>query len=78
MPGLRTPWHQDQPYYNISGQQNCSFWIPVDPVGRESTPCMPPAGWARTIAAASSRCVSSAMTSATLPGAGRRRLISRD
>src|SRR5207248_1076631 len=22
----RTPWHQDQPYYNISGWQNCSFW----------------------------------------------------
>jgi ectoine hydroxylase-related dioxygenase (phytanoyl-CoA dioxygenase family) len=33
----RTPWHQDQPYYNISGNQNCSFWIPVDPVAREST-----------------------------------------
>jgi len=33
----RTPWHQDQPYYNISGWQNCSFWIPVDPVSREST-----------------------------------------
>jgi ectoine hydroxylase-related dioxygenase (phytanoyl-CoA dioxygenase family) len=33
----RTPWHQDQPYYNISGEQNCSFWIPVDPVSREST-----------------------------------------
>jgi Phytanoyl-CoA dioxygenase (PhyH) len=33
----RTPWHQDQPYYNISGWQNCSFWIPVDPVAREST-----------------------------------------
>lgn len=33
----RTPWHQDQPYYNIEGRQNCSFWIPVDPVGREST-----------------------------------------
>jgi ectoine hydroxylase-related dioxygenase (phytanoyl-CoA dioxygenase family) len=33
----RTPWHQDQPYYNIDGQQNCSFWIPVDPVSREST-----------------------------------------
>ncbi len=33
----RTPWHQDQPYYNISGAQNCSFWIPVDPVDREST-----------------------------------------
>jgi ectoine hydroxylase-related dioxygenase (phytanoyl-CoA dioxygenase family) len=38
-PGTRapTPWHQDQPYYNISGMQNCSFWIPVDPVAREST-----------------------------------------
>jgi phytanoyl-CoA dioxygenase PhyH len=38
-PGTRspTPWHQDQPYYNISGAQNCSFWIPVDPVRREST-----------------------------------------
>ena len=33
----RTPWHQDQPYYNIEGCQNCSFWIPVDPVAREST-----------------------------------------
>ena len=28
----RTPWHQDQPYYNIEGMQNISFWIPVDPV----------------------------------------------
>jgi ectoine hydroxylase-related dioxygenase (phytanoyl-CoA dioxygenase family) len=38
-PGTRqpTPWHQDQPYYNIDGQQNVSFWIPVDPVNREST-----------------------------------------
>jgi ectoine hydroxylase-related dioxygenase (phytanoyl-CoA dioxygenase family) len=33
----RTPWHQDQPYYNIEGQQNVSFWIPVDPVSRAST-----------------------------------------
>lgn len=32
-----TPWHQDQPYYNISGLQNISFWIPVDPVPRESS-----------------------------------------
>lgn len=32
-----TPWHQDQPYYNIDGRQNCSFWIPVDPVPKEST-----------------------------------------
>jgi Phytanoyl-CoA dioxygenase (PhyH) len=33
----RTPWHQDQPYYNVSGVQNVSFWIPVDPVRRQST-----------------------------------------
>jgi len=33
----RTPWHQDQPYYNIDGVQNVSFWIPVDPVPREAT-----------------------------------------
>ncbi|OGT60941.1 MAG: phytanoyl-CoA dioxygenase [Gammaproteobacteria bacterium RIFCSPHIGHO2_12_FULL_45_12] len=33
----RTPWHQDQPYYNIEGMQNCSFWIAVDPVSRSST-----------------------------------------
>jgi ectoine hydroxylase-related dioxygenase (phytanoyl-CoA dioxygenase family) len=32
-----TPWHQDQPYYNIDGRQNVSFWIPVDPVSRAAT-----------------------------------------
>ncbi|KRC11544.1 phytanoyl-CoA dioxygenase [Hydrogenophaga sp. Root209] len=38
-PGTRqpTPWHQDQPYYNVSGRQNVSFWIPVDPVPLAST-----------------------------------------
>jgi len=33
----RTPWHQDQPYYNVAGHQNISMWIPVDPVTRAST-----------------------------------------
>ncbi len=33
----KTPWHQDQPYYNIEGRQNVSLWIPVDPVPRESS-----------------------------------------
>ncbi|MDX1297803.1 MAG: phytanoyl-CoA dioxygenase family protein [Pseudomonas sp.] len=33
----RTPWHQDQPYYNVEGRQNCSMWMPVDPVSREAT-----------------------------------------
>jgi ectoine hydroxylase-related dioxygenase (phytanoyl-CoA dioxygenase family) len=32
-----TPWHQDQPYYNIEGRQTVSFWIPVDPVDQDST-----------------------------------------
>jgi len=32
----RTPWHQDQPYYDVEGRQNVSFWIPVDPVPRDT------------------------------------------
>ena len=38
-PGTRqpTPWHQDQPYYNVDGVENCSMWAPVDPVAQEST-----------------------------------------
>ncbi len=38
-PGTRahTPWHQDQPYYNVDGVENCSMWAPVDPVAEEST-----------------------------------------
>ncbi len=32
-----TPWHQDQPYYNIDGRQNVSAWIPIDPVARSTT-----------------------------------------
>lgn len=32
---LVTPWHQDQPYYNVEGQQSVSFWTPLDPVARQ-------------------------------------------
>lgn len=32
-----TPWHQDQPYYNVDGFMNCSMWMPVDAVPIEST-----------------------------------------
>jgi ectoine hydroxylase-related dioxygenase (phytanoyl-CoA dioxygenase family) len=28
----RTPWHHDQPYYCVDGDQNVSMWIPLDPV----------------------------------------------
>jgi len=31
----RTPWHHDQPYYCVSGNDNVSLWIPLDPVPRE-------------------------------------------
>ena len=34
---IRTPWHQDQPFYNLDGHDTVSFWIPLDPVPREST-----------------------------------------
>jgi ectoine hydroxylase-related dioxygenase (phytanoyl-CoA dioxygenase family) len=34
---IRTPWHQDQPFYDIDGFDTISFWIPLDPVPREST-----------------------------------------
>jgi ectoine hydroxylase-related dioxygenase (phytanoyl-CoA dioxygenase family) len=30
----RTPWHQDQPYWAVSGRQVCSLWLPLDPVPR--------------------------------------------
>jgi ectoine hydroxylase-related dioxygenase (phytanoyl-CoA dioxygenase family) len=33
----RTPWHQDQPYYNIDGRMSASMWLPIDPVPRESS-----------------------------------------
>ena len=33
----KTPWHQDQPYYNIDGFMNCSMWLPVDPVSEDAT-----------------------------------------
>jgi ectoine hydroxylase-related dioxygenase (phytanoyl-CoA dioxygenase family) len=28
----RTPWHHDQPYYSVDGDQNVSMWIALDPV----------------------------------------------
>ena len=28
----RTPWHHDQPYYCVDGDQNVSMWIALDPV----------------------------------------------
>lgn len=30
----RTPWHQDQPYYNVTGQ-GVSAWISIDPIPEE-------------------------------------------
>jgi ectoine hydroxylase-related dioxygenase (phytanoyl-CoA dioxygenase family) len=32
-----TPWHQDGPYYCVEAERCVSFWIPLDPVGRDVT-----------------------------------------
>jgi ectoine hydroxylase-related dioxygenase (phytanoyl-CoA dioxygenase family) len=32
---MKTPWHQDQPYYLVEGEQSLSVWVPLDPVPRE-------------------------------------------
>jgi ectoine hydroxylase-related dioxygenase (phytanoyl-CoA dioxygenase family) len=32
---MKTPWHQDQPYYLVEGRQSVSFWVPLDHVPRE-------------------------------------------
>ena len=32
-----TPWHQDLPYYCVSGDKSVSMWIALDPVPRDVT-----------------------------------------
>ena len=34
---VATPWHQDQPYYCVDGNQTVSLWLPLDVVPRERT-----------------------------------------
>lgn len=31
---LVTPWHQDSPYYCVTGDKTLSLWIPLDPVDK--------------------------------------------
>lgn len=31
----RTPWHQDQPYWAVSGRQVCSIWLPLDLISKQ-------------------------------------------
>jgi ectoine hydroxylase-related dioxygenase (phytanoyl-CoA dioxygenase family) len=33
---MPTPWHHDQPYYSVDGQQNCSVWVALDTVPRDT------------------------------------------
>ena len=35
-----TPWHQDGPYYFVEGNQNVSFWSPMDAVTEASLRCV--------------------------------------
>jgi len=31
-----TPWHQDQPYWQVDGKQVCTVWMPLDVVPKET------------------------------------------
>ena len=33
-----SPWHQDQPYYCVDGEQVLSIWLPLDPVPKDACP----------------------------------------
>lgn len=35
-----TPWHQDSPYYFVDGNQNVSFWSPMDKVTTATLRCV--------------------------------------
>lgn len=35
-----TPWHTDEPYYNVQGAQTVSFWSPLDAVREASLRCV--------------------------------------
>ncbi len=35
--GEPTPWHQDQPYWAVSGKQIASIWLPLDVVAKETS-----------------------------------------
>jgi ectoine hydroxylase-related dioxygenase (phytanoyl-CoA dioxygenase family) len=38
-PGTQTPtpWHHDQPYWPVRGEQVCSIWLTLDPVNRSTS-----------------------------------------
>ncbi len=29
---FETPWHQDEPYWSVSGHDTCTVWMPLEPV----------------------------------------------
>ena len=34
----KTPWHHDQPYYGVNGDQLCSLWLPLEAVPKRACP----------------------------------------
>ncbi len=46
---FRTPWHQDEPYWSVSGFQTCSVWMPLVPVAAKSALAVVPGShrWAK-------------------------------
>lgn len=35
---VKTPWHQDMPYYCVEGPKTCSLWVALDPVAENTCP----------------------------------------
>ena len=46
---FRTPWHQDEPYWSVSGFQTCVVWMPLVPVAATSALAIVPGShrWAK-------------------------------
>lgn len=37
-----TPWHQDEPYWSIEGNDTCTIWMPLVPVKKENALALVP------------------------------------
>ena len=33
---FQTPWHQDEPYWSVEGNDTCTLWMPLVPVTKEN------------------------------------------
>ena len=47
---FETPWHQDEPYWSVSGHDTCTVWMPLVPVEAENALCFVPGSHLGTVA----------------------------